>query len=162
MLRLTLVAYLTFTVVLGPGLCCCSAQLLFPGAGGAGCCGSHHHEALAHDHHAHQHHHDGDVQLEHSQTAEQENHSKSAPCDHNQQDCPCGRHQQTLLASQSCDGATINALNSNHLVDWTLPGDFLSLNSAGQDLHFQLCKGHARPGELSGREILRAHSVLRI
>jgi hypothetical protein len=161
MLRFALVAYLNFTVALGPSLCCCSAHLLFPGMGEGGCCGSHKDELASHAEHGHHYHH-GDVQDSHPQAAEVAEHSKPSPCDHNQEDCPCGRHQQTLLVSQSCDAATIRALETQDIVSWALVVDSLSSDSAGANLHLLLSKGHLRPGELSGREILRAYGVLRI
>lgn len=162
MLRFALVAYLNFTVALGPSLCCCSAHLLFPGMGGeAGCCSGHKNELASHAEHGHHHHH-GDVHDSHSQSAEVAEHSKPSPCDHNQENCPCGRHQQTLLVSQSCDAATIRALETQDIFSWALVVDSLSLDSAGANLHLLLSKGHLRPGELSGREILRAYGVLRI
>lgn len=161
MLRLTLIIYLTFTVVLGPGLCCCSSQMLFPGAAQAGCCGSHKGETAPQAEHEHHHHH-GDAHHSHSQATEVAEHSKPSPCDHKEQDCPCGRHQQTLSISQSTDAATIRALEIQDLAVWALVVDTLSLDSAGPDLHLLLSKGHLGPAELSGREILRAYSVLRI
>lgn len=161
MLRVVLVAYLTFTVVLGPGLCCCSAQLLIPGAEG-GCCGDHKADLSAHEGHAHHHHHHGEAEHSSPQNTKVAEGSKPSPCEHNQQDCPCGRHQQTLSNSQSADTATIRALETQGLNIWALVVDTLSLDSSRPDLNLLLSNGHFGSRALSGREILRAYSVLRI
>jgi hypothetical protein len=160
MLRFALVTYLSFTVVLGPGLCCCSAHLLFPRAGGSGCCSSPKKEVASHSPHSHtHHHHHGPSHHEQASTSKEAEQPQQPPCDHDQ-DCPCGRHQQTLFASQSCDGATVKSLDTRVNIFWTLAVDVALLNAAGPDSHSALAVGHARPGELFGRGILRAHHRL--
>lgn len=161
MLRFALVAYLNITVVLGPGLCCCSAHFLFPWAGETGCCGSPHAEVASKDHHSNSHHHDhGPSQHDHSAIAHEDAHPQQAPSNHNQNDCPCGQHQQTLFASQPGDGATVRSLDLQVHVFWTLAVDVAHLNISGPDCRSALVIGLVRPCELSGREILRAHHRL--
>lgn len=163
MLRFALVAYLNFTVVLGPSLCCCSAHFLFPWAEGTGCCGDSHAGLASKEHHSHSHHHDhGPSQHDHSAVAHEGEHSQQAPYDHGPNDCPCDQHQQTLLASQPCDGATVKSIDSQSHVIWNLVVDVAHLNISGPDFRSALDVGLVRPGVLSGREILRAYGVLQI
>lgn len=160
MLRFALVTYLNITVLLGPGLCCCSAHSLFPWGDGSGCCSSPQTEVAPHIHHAHSHHHHGPSHHEHAATPKVAEHSKQEPREHDQKDCPCGRQQQTLFASQSCDGATVKGIDAQFHAFWTLAVDVAFLNSAMPDSHSALSVDHARPGELFGRGILRAHHRL--
>lgn len=163
MLRLTLIAYLNITVVLGPGLCCCSAQFLFPWAGETGCCGSPHAAIASDDEHSHCHHHHQDAAShEHSAIAHEDSHQNKTPCGHNHNDCPCGQHQQILFASQTCDGSTVKSIDSQAHDFWTLALDVANLSVSGMDSRFALDVGLVRPRALSGREILRAYSVLQI
>ena len=101
MLRITIVAYLAFTTVLGPGLCCCHVRQLLSLHGGDSCCVPPlttariecvHGHNLGHRHDNHEH-----VQAGHSHA-----HSPVPESGRNarhpvfpsgdQKDCPCGRH----------------------------------------------------------------------
>jgi len=162
MLRFALVTYLNITVLLGPGLCCCSAHFLFPWAESSGCCSRSPKEVASHSHHAHSHHHHhSPSHHEHSGRSNVAEHSKlPANSDHGQEPCPCGRHQQTFLASQSCDGSAVRAIDAKVHSCWGLAVDISLLGISGPEICFSPAVDLLRSGELSGREILRAHHRL--
>ena len=156
--RFVLVAYLSLTVSCGPALCCCTAHELFPWACETGCCGSSEANHASHSHHDHSHHRHGDS-LEAPQVAHNAGHEQQAPCDHNKKDCPCGRHHQTFLASQSCDGTAVKSLVDGHS-PWMMAFD-VSVSTLPQiEAHLPFAATRDRHGDLSSREILRAHHRL--
>lgn len=157
MARHLLIAYLNVTVLMGPGLCCCSAHFLFPGSREGGCCSRSHGQAASDSHLSH-HHHDASHH-DHAAIADKPPQSPT-PCEDGREDCPCGRHQQTLFASQPCDASAMKPLDIRSHSIWSLDFDFAVPTAAAPDGQFSLTLGHFRPGELNGRGILRAHHRL--
>jgi hypothetical protein len=83
---------------------------------------------------------------------------QQAPCEHNQKDCPCGRHQLTMFASQTGGEISGKSLVLDHS-DW-LCLVYLSISPLPEiETHSLLAANH-RFGDLSSREILRAHNRL--
>lgn len=160
MVRFVLAAYLSLTVSCGPALCCCTAQQLFPFGSGIGCCGDSETNHAPHSHAGHtHHHHDANVPADHSVAFRQTSSGHQTPCGHNQKDCPCGRHQLTMFASQPGGEITVNSI-AIELTTWLVAIDFSNSYLPEFGSHFLLAAPFHRYGDLSSREILRAHHRL--
>jgi hypothetical protein len=160
MVKFALVTYLSLMVASGPGLCCCTLDVLSPCEDRGGCCDRVLRETAPINHHARGHHHHGDARHEHSDGVTQSERPVRAPCDHDQKDCPCEKQQQILFASQSWDGATVKAVDGKFQIFSALALDLALLNSGMPDSRSVLAAHNAMRGDLSGREILRAHHRL--
>ena len=161
MLKIALIAYLCLTTVLGPALCCCNAQQLFSMAEGAKCCGERElrelpgPQPLAHcSHHGHAHH-----RHEKPMAKDSDKTDKLPPAGHNhdKQNCPCGEHHAKLVAAVT---------NVAHYNGGDLQGQTWSFLAVATPT-LPVFDGHlavliaARPAHLYGREILRAHQIMR-
>ena len=160
MVRFVLVAYLSLTVSCGPALCCCTAQQLFPFASATGCCGASETDHPSHSHAGHSHHHHGaDTLAEYSGASNQASPEHRTPCEHDQKDCPCGRHQLTMFASQPDSEITVKSIALDHAA-WLLTIDISISHLPEFEPHSLLAAPQHRCGDLSSREILRAHHRL--
>lgn len=156
-----LTVYLGLTVAFGPAFCCCSAHdiLAFVGVTGSCCDKSYvkqNSELLGED--AHHCGCQGHCQV--PLTAEQVSHSPNVPCEHDHKDCPCGKHQQPPCALHSSGTVAIKSIDLGNSGQFLCAVDGLSSSLVGLVLNSLPSVGHFRFGELSGREILRAHSRL--
>jgi hypothetical protein len=156
MIKWAIVTCLSMVLAIGPGLCCCSARLIFPCEDSGGCCDRGPKDS---DHHAHRHH--GDSHHAYSHAVEKSDRLEPSPCQHDEKDCPCDQQGKTLFASQTLDAGAVKGLDAKfqRLIS-TLTVDAALLNSAVPHSFSALIAENARHGELSGREILRAHRKL--
>lgn len=158
--RIALTLYLSLTVSFGPALCCCTAPQLFPFACKAGSCCAKEADHASHSHAAHSHHHhDGHSHAEHSVALNKAKPEHQAPCDHNQKDCPCGRHQLTMFAAQSDGDLSLKSIAHGHAF-WLIAIDISMSHLPEIEVNSLLAATHHRYGDLSSREILRAHNRL--
>ena len=161
MLRVAFIAYLCLTTVLGPSLCCCSAQQLVAMVEGMKCCGKRAHSEFSvperHEHcshHGHAHHRHETPEAKDNQAT---NGLPPAGHKHDKQNCPCGEHHSKLVAALT---------NVAHWNGGDLHSSIVSVlavaTPASPEVHGNLALLTAgRPAHLYGREMLRAYQVMR-
>lgn len=161
MLKIAVIAYLSFTTVLGSALCCCNAQQLFSMVGSSTCCGKRAsgelpgpqpHSHCSHHGHAH-HRHENPVAEENQKT----NDLPPAGHQHDKQDCPCGEHYANLVAALT----DVAHWNRSDLLGQTWSALAIATSALPEFDGPLVVLTAARPAHLYGREMLRAYQIMR-
>jgi hypothetical protein len=159
MFRFALIAYLSFTTVLRPALCCCTVEQFLPGSECCSGTGSSQADAEHASHKTHKNCH-GHAKPQKQTIAEKHTQSdgQSTPCDQDGKNCPCGKRFASMAIKASASFQTTH--DEAQVQAW--PAHFLILaETPSIDTQHVSLLAQSRQSDRYGREMLRAYQIMR-